>query len=504
MKDALQEKVNSVDYWYHRIELPGGIVTPGWAPIDASKYGIPDDLTGKRVLDVGAWDGFWTFEALKRGARAVLAIDDFSDELGQGKKHDWTAFDICREALGFTDEGKEEGLGFNRWKNSTGQICGRLEKSIDDLDEEFHGRFDIIFFFGTIYHLKNPFGAMEKLASLCDGEIYIESAVCDDYSPYRGGVGHGYPNNDAIMEFYPQNQYGGNDSNWFVPTLQCLGSMADAVGFKNIQAWALDEAPRELPGCRGFVYGSKTGAENEKVTELSGQTGMAAPPLSVAAVMSVPRLAFMDNMFTVMEAAIPQKIPVIKVQGAFWGQCLERGMMQLIDEGVDAVLTIDYDTVFSPKDLQDLIQLMREHPEADAIVPLQTGRAGMRALLTMKSKSGNQVSYLPRVALEPDLTKISTAHFGLSLFRTESLLKIPHPWFKGEPNADGLWGEGRIDDDIWFWKQAEKAGLNIYSANRIVLGHLELIATWPDQNLMPLHQGINDFRDNGKPKNAWK
>jgi tRNA (mo5U34)-methyltransferase len=38
-------------------------------------YQVLPDLTGKRVLDVGAWDGFWTFECLKRGAREVVAID---------------------------------------------------------------------------------------------------------------------------------------------------------------------------------------------------------------------------------------------------------------------------------------------------------------------------------------------------------------------------------------------------------------------------------------------
>src|SRR6478752_5079558 len=67
--ESIRRGVASFPHWYHRIELPGGVVTPGHNPINAPSYGIPDDLTGKRVLDVGAWDGFWTFEALKRGAR---------------------------------------------------------------------------------------------------------------------------------------------------------------------------------------------------------------------------------------------------------------------------------------------------------------------------------------------------------------------------------------------------------------------------------------------------
>ena len=71
LQHSLAEKVAARPYWYHKIPLPGGIVTPGWAPLSAESYRIPADLTGKRILDVGAWDGFWTFEALRRGAREV-------------------------------------------------------------------------------------------------------------------------------------------------------------------------------------------------------------------------------------------------------------------------------------------------------------------------------------------------------------------------------------------------------------------------------------------------
>ena len=65
---ALEDAVGAFPFWYHKIELPGGVVTPGWAPLNADSYGIPADMSGLRVLDVGAWDGYWTFEALKRGA----------------------------------------------------------------------------------------------------------------------------------------------------------------------------------------------------------------------------------------------------------------------------------------------------------------------------------------------------------------------------------------------------------------------------------------------------
>lgn len=488
---TLSQKVLDVPYWYHRIELPDEIITPGWAPLCAERYGIPDDLTGKRVLDIGAWDGYWTFEALKRGAKEVVAIDDFSDiDLMFEKtitRRGWESFDICKEAFGYTDE-----------------QCKRIEMSASDVSEETLGRFDVVFFFGLIYHVKHPYNVLEKIANICDGEIYTESAILDDYSPYKNEVGKGYPNNDVVMEFYPGDQYGNNKNNWWVPTLQCLGSMVESVGFKNIHAWALTDKPKEVCECRGFVYGSKTGAENENITKLTSIGTAAQERLSVMAVMSVPRLGFQDNSFCVIEGVVPLGIPLQKVQGAFWGQCLERGIQSQIDAGADAILTIDYDTVFTAQDVATLVKLMNEHPEADAIVPLQVGRSGMQALLTMKTKTGQVREIIQREEFQPDLTRITTGHFGLTLIRTSSLMKLPHPWFRGTPAPDGQWGPGRIDDDIHFWKQMEQGGMNVYSANHIVLGHLELVATWPSVDLEPIYQPTVDYNKNGKPVNVWK
>ena len=62
--------------WYHTIELPHGVVTSGYfdhRPL-VPLYGIPEDLHGKRVLDVGTADGFWAFEFERRGSR-VTAVD---------------------------------------------------------------------------------------------------------------------------------------------------------------------------------------------------------------------------------------------------------------------------------------------------------------------------------------------------------------------------------------------------------------------------------------------
>ena len=65
--------------WYHSIELPDGDVIQGHQSVEQlrnrlAQFHIPEDLTGKRVLDIGAWDGWFSFEMERRGA-TVLALD---------------------------------------------------------------------------------------------------------------------------------------------------------------------------------------------------------------------------------------------------------------------------------------------------------------------------------------------------------------------------------------------------------------------------------------------
>jgi len=239
--DNLANAVAKFPFWYHRIDLSETVTTPGWAPIHAPSYGVPDRLDGLRVLDVGAWDGYWSFEAVKRGAAEVLAIDDFSDFLGRPEdtvRSEWDTFDFCRSALAIDEA-----------------VCRRQTLSVYDLDPAVHGTFDLAFCFGTLYHLRHPLLALDRIASVCRGDIFVESAVCDDFSPYRGGFGQGYSGNQMVMEFYPNREYGDNDTNWWAPTLACLSWMVVSAGWDDAEAWKLTDSPDQLPLCRGFVHG---------------------------------------------------------------------------------------------------------------------------------------------------------------------------------------------------------------------------------------------------------
>ena len=233
--EEIKTAVDSVPFWYHKIQLSDQVTTPGWAPIDADRYMVPESLFGERILDVGAWDGYWTFEALKRGASWVTAIDDFSDSLGVNdisRDDQWKTFDICKSAL-------------------DARFCQRLTMSVYDIEKLGVEPFDRIFCFGVIYHLRHPLFALEKLRKVCKGTIHIETAVLDQMqSPYTGEAIHPKA---CHAEFYPKDEFGSNNSNWWVPSLKCLGAMLEAAGFRNVKLWNLTDHPIHLPHCRGFA-----------------------------------------------------------------------------------------------------------------------------------------------------------------------------------------------------------------------------------------------------------
>ncbi len=231
---SLSDEIARHPYWYHRINLGNGFTTPGWAPIDPESYRTPADLTGKRVLDCGSWDGYWAFEAVKRGARYVLAIDDFSDSLGPknvDRKAAWQTFDLCRDALGISPK-----------------VCERIEMSIYHVSQ-LHREFDHIFCFGVLYHLRHPLFALEQLKSICVGGISIETAILDGLQFQN----HCYDGTEMAFEFFPGKEFGSNDSNWWAGTLRGWSSMVDSAGFKVNDSWKLKDAPRNLSECRGFI-----------------------------------------------------------------------------------------------------------------------------------------------------------------------------------------------------------------------------------------------------------
>lgn len=228
--------------------------------------------------------------------------------------------------------------------------------------------------------------------------------------------------------------------------------------------------------------------------------------IRVSGAMSVPRLGFMDNFFSCMEAVIACQVKLRKHGGAFWGQSLTKVFERILeeDDGCDAILTVDYDSIFEPRHLAHLMQTMMLYPEIDALAAIQSSRHLPTTLFTVHGTDGDNAPAIPRTVFDNETTKVATAHFGLTLIRTSALKKMPKPWFHSVPSPQGDWGEGHIDEDISFWRKWEAAGNSLHLANRVAIGHAELMARWPDINLNVHYQSMTDFQQNGVPEECWK
>ncbi len=234
-------------------------------------------------------------------------------------------------------------------------------------------------------------------------------------------------------------------------------------------------------------------------------TKPATTEMNVSAVMSVPRLGFQDNHACAFEAFVPLGIKLRRCGGAFWGQALTKAIETTLDEdNVDAVIVLDYDTVFTKANVARLVELLMAHPEADAIAALQSSRHLPTALFTVQDEDGKAIERIPLSNFDSDLQPVATAHFGLTIIRASALRSMPRPWFLHTPDEDGRWGDGKVDEDINFWIKFREDGNTLMLANHVVIGHAELMVRWPGEDLQAIYQEIRDFtRTNTPPEGTW-
>lgn len=233
------------------------------------------------------------------------------------------------------------------------------------------------------------------------------------------------------------------------------------------------------------------------------RVGQCEAKVKVAAVMSCPRLGFTDNFFCIGQALAPHGISPIKVTGAFWGMCLQNVMEDVINEN-DVILTFDYDTVFSAKTVEALLTLLM-FSGLDAIAPLQTKRDANTVMFALPGVTPEQKTTVENDFFTKPVQKVETAHFGCTFLRTEALRRVPKPWFIAHPNSEGSYREGRVDEDIHFWKEWAKAGNTLGIATNVSVGHAELMITWPSRSVPEgkIQQHPTHFWNQGAPENAW-
>jgi SAM-dependent methyltransferase len=230
--------------------------------------------------------------------------------------------------------------------------------------------------------------------------------------------------------------------------------------------------------------------------------------LKVSSAMSIPRLGFNDMWGCAMDALLPLGIHMRRQGGAYWGQALTNCLEIILDQdNPDAILTLDYDTVFTKGHVAHLMQLMMAHPEADAITAIQSSRHRPTALFTKRDENDAPMERIAVENMSVDMMQIASAHFGLTLFRADKLKAFPKPWFHSVPSSDGRWqpDDDHVDEDIQFWLNWQKAGNTLFLANRVAIGHIEIMARWPGKDLQTIYQPMGEFNKTGAaPEGTWK
>jgi len=161
---SLAERVRELT-WYHTIELPEGVVTPGhFDTRGAVKHvPLPADLSGMRVLEIGTWDGFWAFELERRGAAEVVALD-----LDDERDLDWPP----RRRPATFPEGRR-GDGFRLAAEILGSKAQRVNRTIYEATPEELGTFDLVVCSAVLLHLRDQLLALERIAGLCRDRLVL-------------------------------------------------------------------------------------------------------------------------------------------------------------------------------------------------------------------------------------------------------------------------------------------------------------------------------------------
>lgn len=185
---------------YHSIRLPDGRVLEGAMPLAYQEerwesFGLPADLSGWRALDVGPWDGYFTFELERRGAD-VTAID-------------YADLDT-----------------FRKLHRLMGSRARYRKLDVYDASPATLGEFDVVLLLGVLYHLKHPLLALERICAITREVCIVETFVVDS-ADFRAGTAAPIP----YAEFYETGELGGQLDNWCGPTVSQVQAWVRAAGF---------------------------------------------------------------------------------------------------------------------------------------------------------------------------------------------------------------------------------------------------------------------------------
>lgn len=228
-------------YWYHTVELPGGLITPGQYDFRnvLGAFPFPDDMRGLRVLDIGSATGFFAFEFARRGANVVSvelpslqALDRFPGQTVE------QSLDKIRKMLGFPAAGEAgENARYGAAQmyfyllEGPFQFCRKLlnltiercYSPVYDLTPATPGgAFDLVFMGDVLLHTLNPLEALAAVAPLCRGRLILSQNVPEA------------PDGNPAMLYVGGDSLAADEVSWWLPNKPCLVALLHKLGFRGV------------------------------------------------------------------------------------------------------------------------------------------------------------------------------------------------------------------------------------------------------------------------------
>jgi tRNA (mo5U34)-methyltransferase len=235
--EALEKQV----VFYQKFELVPGVWTPGGVDtgrmLDLVK--VPQDLTGKSVLDVGCFNGAVGFLCERRGASRVVVMD------------------VQPDASHF---------GVAQIKEFLGSKIEYVQGNIYDLTYKELTGFDYVTCFGVLYHLRHLLLGIDMLYGAAKEACFVEMEFGDRYLPE--GMGGNWIFFDRPHLINPEDP-----TNWFAPTLEAYANILESSGFtaELCATWPEDDPHRCAFKC--------IPKPRPEWIETSYEGGLYAPPL---------------------------------------------------------------------------------------------------------------------------------------------------------------------------------------------------------------------------------
>jgi tRNA (mo5U34)-methyltransferase len=221
--------------FYHVIDLPDGTRTPGKIDHrDQPQFlGLHQaSLSGLRVLDIATLDGFWAFWAERQGAEHVLAID-----VDRYENYDWGYHGPGKNITALAHQDKA--AVFRHLKQKLGSQVVKETLSVYELTPARHGIFDLVFFYGLLYHLRHPLLALDRVRAVCRGAVIIETHIVRSMSQL------------PMMLFYEDDVLARAATNWCGPSEACVVHWLKSAGFSDI--FAEREGSQKRPDRQRFI-----------------------------------------------------------------------------------------------------------------------------------------------------------------------------------------------------------------------------------------------------------